>query len=72
MAWDPGSVLDPGFRITFAAHHAIIDHTECKRDAVAAGTYYLVMSARLGGIPICSTVPPSGVTLPYAVTVTHP
>ena len=35
-------------------------------------TYYLLMSARLGGVPLCSTVPPSGVAFSYTVTVTHP
>lgn len=35
-------------------------------------TYYLVMSARVGGVPLCSTVPPGGIALAYTVSVTHP
>ncbi len=39
---------------------------------LAADTYYLLMSARLGGVPLCSTVPLGGIDLFYSVSVTHP
>ena len=39
---------------------------------LAPDTYYLLMSARVGGVPLCSTVPPSGIALSYTVSVTHP
>ena len=39
---------------------------------LAPDTYYLLMSARVGGVPLCSTVPPSGLALSYTVSVTHP
>jgi hypothetical protein len=35
-------------------------------------TYYLLMSARVGGVPLCSTVPSGGTALAYTVSVTHP
>src|SRR5262245_15220822 len=35
-------------------------------------SYYLLMSARVGGVPLCSTVPPDGVPFSYSVSVTHP
>lgn len=39
---------------------------------LAPDTYYLLISARAGGVPLCSTVPPSGVLFTYTVSVTHP
>ena len=39
---------------------------------LAPDTYYLVMSARLEGVSLCSTVPPQGVALSYTVSATHP
>ena len=39
---------------------------------LAPDTYYLLMSARVGGVPLCSTVPVSGIDLFYSVSVTHP
>jgi hypothetical protein len=39
---------------------------------LAPDTYYLIMSARVGGVPLCTTVPPGGLALPYTVIVTHP
>lgn len=39
---------------------------------LAPDNYYLLMSARVGGVSLCSTVPPGGVPFAYSVTVTHP
>jgi hypothetical protein len=39
---------------------------------LASDTYYLLLSARVGGVALCSTVPPSGMALSYTVSVTHP
>lgn len=39
---------------------------------LAPDRYYLLMSARVGGLSLCSTVPPGGVPFAYSVTVTHP
>jgi len=39
---------------------------------LAPDTYYLVMAARVGGVPQCSTVPPGGLPLSYTISATHP
>lgn len=35
-------------------------------------SYYLLLSARLGGVSLCSTVSAGGTALAYTITVTHP
>lgn len=42
------------------------------RGTVSPGVYNLLLGARRGGVPLCSTVPPGGLPLPFEITVTHP
>ncbi len=40
--------------------------------ALAPNTYQVLMSARMGGVSLCTSVPAGGVPFTYTVTATHP
>jgi hypothetical protein len=42
------------------------------RGILAATSYNLLISARSGGRPLCTTIPAGGVPFSYTVTITHP